>query len=152
MVYREVTNDWPRPRRQSLRATVPSQRRHYVAALSGTTLHWREIRLTSATIDAATDEVGIYLFVTSISLGGRTVEVILYVGRTTNLRTRLASYLRIKKGYDDKRPSIVDMFNAYRDTAKLLFAPVPEAQLGSVERAIYETAAPEFNVLAPPKH
>lgn len=151
VLYRELSGDWLVPRRQPLRPTVFVRRPGYVNTLSRIGLNWREVSLATAKVDAALDEVGIYMFVAIVNIGGRAVELVLYVGKTTNLRDRLTSYLRIKKGYDSRRQSIVDMFNAYGDVAKFLFAPVPAEQLGKVERAIYEVTAPEFNEVAPPE-
>ncbi|MDE0024763.1 MAG: GIY-YIG nuclease family protein [Spirochaetaceae bacterium] len=112
---------------------------------------WRNIPLTKASIDTCTDDSGIYLFTTAMELGERAIDVILYVGKTTNLRSRLRSYLRIQGGYDDSRPEISYMFATYKKKLTLMFTPVPVPQLGRVERAIYETTMPEYNIISPPR-
>ena len=101
-------------------------------------------------METTANEVGVYVFNVQVDLGGRPIEIILYVGKTTNLSERLSSYLRIKKGYDDSRPAISEMFAAYRDKIKFLFAPTAPDRLARVERAIYETTLPAFNIIAPP--
>lgn len=87
--------------------------------------------------------------VTTASVGGWVVDVVLYVGKTTNLRERLASYLRILKKYDDSRQEIRYMFDTYGSELRLYFSTVDRSRIASVERAIYEVAMPEFNLLAP---
>ena len=42
------------------------------------------------------------------------------------------------------------MFETYNEGVKMFFAPVEESRIAHVERAIYETTMPEFNVIAPP--
>ncbi|MDE0100347.1 MAG: hypothetical protein OXM87_12200 [Truepera sp.] len=56
----------------------------------------------------------------------------------------------IKKGYDDTRPAISDMFALYQEAIRLSFAAVAPNELASVERAIYETTIPAYNMIAPP--
>ena len=111
---------------------------------------WKEIRLTSAVVDACPSDSAVYMFTTPVSLGDRNSDVILYIGKTTNLSERMKSYLRIKKGYDDTRPELSYMFHVYDQAIKLLFSPIPETHIASVERAIYETTMPEYNIKSPP--
>ena len=95
------------------------------------------------------NDTGIYVFTTRISLGGRPIEVVLYVGKTTNLTERVKSYIKIQKGYDSRK-EIAYMFETYKEDVQMFFAPVPATRIASVERAIYETTMPEFNMIAPP--
>lgn len=111
---------------------------------------WKEIPLTTAVVDACSSDSGVYMFTTTVTLGDRTTEVILYVGKTTNLRERMKSYLRIKKGYDDTRPELSYMFQVYGRAIELSFCPIPATHIASVERAIYETTMPEYNIKSPP--
>ena len=91
-----------------------------------------------------------YIFAAEVGLLGRPTEVILYVGKTTSLRERLRSYVRIKKGYDSSRPEITRMFETYGEAAKMHFSASSVDQIARLERAIYETTMPEFNLMAPP--
>ena len=153
VVYRAVEHSWPRSRSHVHKSITSQQYADYAAVLSDETLAplaWREIPLTRATVDASTNESGIYVFTATVDLGGRSTEVLLYVGKTINLRDRLAAYLRIQKGYDDTRPAIADMFSTFQDVLRLFFAPVDMAHLAAVERAVYETTIPAYNRIAPP--
>ncbi len=150
VVYRAVDHEWPLTRRQFHRSVNIAEYHEFATQLATIVLAWREIPLTKAAIDSSTNETGVYVFRTTTNLGGRTADVILYVGKTTNLRERLTSYLRIRKGYDDARPAITDMFTTYRESLTLSFAVVPASKLASVERAIYETTMPAYNMVAPP--
>lgn len=111
---------------------------------------WKAIRLTTAVVDACPGDSGVYMFTTTVNLGTRTSDVVLYVGKTTNLRERMKSYLRIKKGYDDTRPELSHMFQVYGRAIALSFCPIPEPDIASVERALYETTMPEYNIKSPP--
>ena len=42
------------------------------------------------------------------------------------------------------------MFSTYNETIRMLFAPSSEVQIANIERAIYETTMPEFNLVTPP--
>ena len=151
VIYRTVEHDWPRPRRQSSKTTTVQEYRGHAHFLLNQALAWREVPLTRAAVAASGSETGVYIFTTIIHLGAALpVQVILYVGKTTNFGERLTSYVRIKKGYDDTRPAIAEMFHTYENSAKLLFAALPEHDLARIERAIYETTMPEFNLIAPP--
>ena len=147
VVYREVRRDWEQVSRDA-RAVRPRNYRACKDVLAHD-LSWREIPLTNTGHQSCSDEVGVYMFVTTANIGGWNVEVALYVGRTTNLRERLASYLRILKKYDDSRQEIKYMFDTYGSELKLYFSTVDRSRIASVERAIYEIAMPEFNILAP---
>ena len=147
VVYREVRRDWEQVSRDA-RAVRPRNYRACKEVLAHD-LSWREIPLTNTGHQSCSDEVGVYMFVTTANVGGWNVEVVLYVGRTTNLRERLASYLRILKKYDDSRQEIRYMFDTYGGELKLYFSTVDRSRIASVERAIYEVAMPEFNILAP---
>ena len=152
VVYRAVEHSWPRSRSHVHKSITSERYADYAAVLSNDTLAplaWREVPMRRATVDASTKESGIYIFTATVNLGGRSTDVVLYVGKTTNLGERLASYLRIWKGYDDSRPAISDMFSTYRDVLKLLFAPVAATRLALLERAIYETTIPAYNRIAP---
>lgn len=111
VIYRDVDHDWPAIKHQS-RMIRPRNYREHVEVLSDG-LNWREMPLTRATVDASTNEVGVYIFTTVVHVGGRAMEVVLYVGKTTNFAERLNSYLRIQKGYDDSRPEIEYMLKTY---------------------------------------
>lgn len=149
VIYREVRRDWPKRPPSPRRLIRP---RHYERHMS--ILHrdfnWRNIILTNANIEACSDEIGVYVFVTQVPLGSLQVEVILYVGKTNNLKDRLRAYVRIKQGYDDTRPGISHMFKVYGDRAKMQFSPLRADELAAVENAIYETTMPEYNFIAPP--
>ena len=147
VVYREVRRDWE----QVGRATRAVRPRDYRACkdILAHDLSWREIPLTTTGQQACSNEVGVYMFVTTANVGGWVVDVVLYVGKTTNLRERLASYLRILKKYDDSRQEIRYMFDTYGSELRLYFSTVDRSRIASVERAIYEVAMPEFNLLAP---
>lgn len=149
IVYRPVEHEWPQAEHHTHKAIDLAQYNRYTATLASCTLTWREVPLTRVSVDAASDETGVYMFTTAVSLGGRQTDVVLYVGKTNNLRDRLASYVRIKKGYDD-RPAITHMLSTYHDSLRLLFAPVAASQLAAVERALYETTMPTYNLIAPP--
>lgn len=149
VVSREVVLSLP-----SRTVTLPRHLRPREYAEHARTLRsafkWRPIPLTRTSIDTCTNDTGIYLFTTTVALGERTTEVILYVGKTTNLQERLRSYLRIQGGYDDTRPEISYMFATYKTKLTLLFASIAAPQLSRVERAIYETTMPEYNSISPP--
>ena len=150
VTYRAVEYQWPHTRSHVYRPINVVQYKEYVAALSRTVLSWREVPLSKLAIESCVGETGVYVFTTTVSLGGRPMDVVLYVGKTTNLSDRLASYLRIKKGYDDTRPAISDMFESHQEAIRLSFAPVAANELAVMERAIYETAIPAYNRIAPP--
>ena len=86
-------------------------------------LRWREIPLTTAGLQACSDEAGVYVFLVAASVGGLNINDVLYVGQTTNLRNRLEHHLRILKKYDDLR---------------LYFAATEQSRLAAVKRAIDE--------------
>ena len=152
VVYRGVEIDWPLvglPRRRSISAEA--YRRHK-EVLEKSDLKWSEVKLTRSVVEELANQVGVYIFTTEVRLGARTVEVVLYVGKTTDLGTRLRSYLRIRGGYDYSRPGIVNMFKVYADTIKLFFAPISREKIACTESAIYQTTTPEFNMKAPPAY
>ena len=146
--YREVTRDWERVRRTAREVRPRNYQRHFQAL--STKLAWREIPLTTPGQQSCSNEVGVYVFTTEVSLGGYPLDVVLYVGKTTNLRERVASYLRIFKKYDAKRSEISYMFDTYGRNLKLNFAAADKRRIASLERAIYEVTMPEYNILAPP--
>ncbi len=150
VTYRTIEYQWPHTRSRIYKPVNVVQYKEYVATLSRVNLSWRDVPLSKVAIDSCVGEVGVYMFTTTVSLGGRPADVVLYVGKTTNLSDRLASYLRIKKGYDDTRSAISDMFASYEEAVRLSFAPVSANELASVERAIYETMIPAYNMIAPP--
>lgn len=147
VVYREVRRDWEQVSKAT-RAVRPRDYRRCKEILS-LDLSWREIPLTTTGHQSCSDEVGVYIFVTTANIGGCDVDLVLYVGKTTNLRERLASYLRILKKYDDSRQEIRYMFDTYGSDLRFYFSTVNRSRIASVERAIYEIAMPEFNILAP---
>lgn len=149
VIYRSIQREWTVPEDTRRRRLRPENYRQHIDVLSSD-LTWREVPLTLSGADTATNETGIYMFTTRTSVGGRPIEVVLYVGKTTNLTDRLKSYIKIKKGYSDSRPAIAHMFETYNEGVKMFFAPVEESRIAHVERAIYETTMPEFNVIAPP--
>ena len=137
------THDTPVP--QSIRPRayhdyVPNLRRKFV---------WLKIEITTTAVDSCPEAVGVYMFTANVPLGSKEIEVVLYVGRTTNLRGRLRSYLRIFKGYDDRRPELSYMFETYRDSLSLFFCGMRQAEIAKVEKAIYETTMPDFNIVSP---
>ena len=147
VTYRDVHRDWPQtpsPRR----LIRPRYYGRHINALSRD-FNWRDIALTKASVEACSDDIGIYVFVARVSLGNLRVDVILYVGKTTNLKERLRSYVRIKRGYDT-RPGITHMFRVYGDEVKMLFSQLRREDLAAVENAIYETTMPEYNFTKPP--
>ena len=148
VVYREITRDWARVRRTSREARPRDYQRHF--RVLSNALAWRKIPLTTAGQQSCSDEVGVYVFTTEVGLGGCTLDVVLYVGKTTNLRERLASYLRVLKKYDETRPEVSYMFDTYGENLKLHFAAAERQKIANLERAIYEVTMPEYNVLAPP--
>ena len=149
VIYRSVKREWTAPEDTPPRQFRPRNYRQHVDVLSSD-LVWREVPLTLSGVNATTNETGVYVFTTKTDVGGRSIEVVLYVGKTTNLTERAKSYIRIKKGYSDSRPAIVHMFTTYNEDVRMFFAPVAESRIASVERAIYETTMPEFNVITPP--
>ena len=147
IVYREVRRDWEQVSGPA-RAVRPRDYRMCKEVLSHD-LSWRQIPLTTTGHQSCSDEVGVYGFVTTANIGECNIDVVLYVGRTTNLKERLASYLRILKKYDDSRQEIRYMFDTYGSDLRFYFSTVDRSRIASVERAIYEIAMPEFNILAP---
>ena len=83
-----------------------------------------------------------------MALGSIVIDIILYVGKTTDLKSRLRSYVRIKEGYDT-RPGISHMFSVYGERVKMLFSPCPPNTLADIENAIYHTTMPEYNLISP---
>lgn len=147
VTYRDVHRDWPQtssPRR----LIRPRHYDRHINALSRD-FNWRDIALTKASVEACSDDIGIYVFVARVSLGNLRLDVILYVGKTINLKDRLRSYVRIKRGYDT-RPGITHMFRVYGDEIKMLFSQLRKEDLAAVENAIYETTMPEYNFTKPP--
>ena len=150
--YIDVDANWMEDYRIASSATRPKGYTHRMNVLTGHQLAWRKLLLTRDGINLATnDESGVYMFVTDVNLGGKPIEVVLYVGKTEDLKGRLESYLRIKGGYDSSRPEISRMFEVYEARLSILFAPLPEASIASVERAIFETTMPEYNLNTPPE-
>ena len=149
VVYREVRRDWPQEPPSPTRLIRP---RNYESSTHLLSRHfnWREITLTKSSVDACADDVGVYVFKTMVTLGALKTDLILYVGKTTNLKERLRSYLRIKQGYDDTRPGISHMFRVYGDAARMLFSPVSSEILSRIELAIYDITMPEYNFAIPP--
>ena len=148
VVYREVTRHWEQGRRSPREIRPRNYRRH--AEVLSDRLAWRRIPLTMAGQQSCSDEVGVYMFSALETIGGCNVRVVLYVGKTTNLKSRVASYLRIRGKYDRSRPEISYMFDTYGSSLQLHFTTIKQSRIASVERAIYEVTMPEFNILAPP--
>lgn len=149
--YRELEVGKTLEVRRSGGAIRPRSYQHQLGVLSGDSFAWKRILLTKDGVSAASkDEAGVYTFISKVNLGNRGVEVVLYVGKTESLRCRLESYVRILLGYDDSRPEISRMFENYGENIELLFAGLPKDRLAPVERAIYETTMPEYNLRAPP--
>ena len=152
VIYREVPRTWPQMAPSSRRLIRPARHTDYNRHIDVLTRDfiWTEIPLVPTHAHASVTDVGVYLFTTPVALGQLHLEVILYVGKTTNLQERLRSYLRIKYDYDDNRPWIKHMFSVYKEHLKMLFTPIPRDQLPQIERAIYETTMPEYNLITPP--
>ena len=146
--YSEVRRDWsrsPHPKR----VIRPRNYQDHVNILRQS-LSWRHIKLTTTAIEAESKMTGIYVFSTKVALGACAVDVILYVGKTTDLAKRMKAYLRIKGGYSHQRPEIAYMFETYKESVQLYFSTAPKAKIAKIERAIYEVVMPEFNLIAPP--
>ena len=149
VIYRSVQREWHGTKNLSSRAVRPRNYQQQVGVLSSK-FTWREIPLTLSGVDVTANDTGVYIFTTRVDLGGRSLEVVLYVGKTTNLTKRVKSYIKIRKGYSSSRREIAYMFETYNEDVRMFFAPVPATHIASVERAIYETTMPEFNMIAPP--
>lgn len=119
------------------------------SVLASVDLIWSPVSLSSTGASNASEVAGVYVFTTSVNLGDHKLEVILYVGKTKNLHDRIEHYLRVKQGYDTSRPEIAGMFKTYRNSLLMKFARLCVKDIGAVERAIYETTMPEYNLIAP---
>ena len=150
VIYREVDQSWDQGPTSPSRDLRPRNYEQHVDVLSRTDVAWREVPLTSSAVESASDEVGIYVFTTDVRVGHLEMEVVLYVGKTTNFKERLRNYVKILKGYET-RPGISDMFRVYGSSVKLRFASTAGVTIAKIERAIYETTMPEFNLIAPSK-
>ena len=113
-------------------------------------LQWREIPLTKLSADAQSEEFGVYLFITSVKVYGRQINTVHYVGKGC-LKERLESYIRIKKGYDDKRPEISRMFEKFDQNLKFVFTGTDPKAMKQMEWIVYQVLRPEFNLISPPK-
>ena len=112
-------------------------------------LSWSTVSLSSTGVNDAGDVAGVYLFTTTVDIGDQEVDVILYVGKTKSLHDRIQHYLRLKRGYDTRRPEIAAMFRTYGNAIKMKFARLDMDDLSAVERAIFEMTMPEYNIIAP---
>lgn len=146
--YSEVRREWSRSSHPK-RMIRPRNYQDHVNILRQS-ISWRHIKLNKAAIEAESKVTGIYVFSTKVALGACKVDVILYVGKTTDLADRMKAYLRIKGGYSDQRPEIAHMFKIYKENVQLYFSTVPKAKIAEIERAIYEVVMPEFNLITPP--
>ena len=147
--YAEIHREWSQSPSLQKRAIRPRNYQSHINILRQP-LAWRPIKLSSAAITAESRAAGIYIFSTKITLGSCTVDVILYVGKTTDLVKRMKAYLQIKGGYSSQRPEIAYMFETYKENLQLYFSEVSETKISEIERAIYESVMPEFNLIAPP--
>ena len=147
VIYREVHRA-PAAAQTVSRRLRPQNYSHQLASIARG-LEWEDIPFQLSSIHQHEGAVGVYIFTTSVKLGPMTIDMVLYVGKTTNLKDRLRSYLGIKAGYDDARPAISHMFRVYGDGARFRFCRLPTERIAEVERAIYETTMPEFNMIAP---
>ena len=150
VTYREVTSATDMVDVRSDRDHVrPRNYTRHSEFLENLPLTWVDMPLSTSRAESADEVPSVYLFVTDVRLGTQTVQVILYVGKTKNIRHRLRQYLRIKKGYDTSRAEISAMFRTYGNEVRMKFAKVSTGNLSAVERAIYETTMPEYNLIAP---
>ena len=147
VIYREVHRA-PATAPTVSRRLRPQNYSHHIPTVARG-LEWEEIPLQLSSIHRYEGLVGVYIFTTRLAIGTMTIELILYVGKTTNLKNRLRSYLGIKAGYDDTRPAISHMFRVYENGARFRFCRLPNERIAEVERALYETTMPEFNMIAP---
>ena len=130
----------------------PLRPRHFEfhsGVLARVDLHWSSVSLSSTGVSNASEVAGVYVFTASVDLGDHELEIILYVGKTKNLQDRIKHYLRVKRGYDTSRREIAAMFNTYGNSLLMKFSPLVVGDIDAVERAIYETTMPEYNLIAP---
>lgn len=150
----EVSFDWQKNfTKPEPRALRPRKYRSHREMLEGCSSNWRRILISQEGIATATvDEAGVYVFTAQTKVASnKEIEVVLYVGKTTSLHSRLTHYIKIQKGYDTSRPELANMFEIYGHDVRLFFLPLPASQLSAVERAIYEVMMPEYNLVAPPE-
>lgn len=149
-----VSFDWQRSfTKPESRALRPRKYRLHSQILEECSSRWRRIPISQEGIATVTaDEAGVYVFTAQAKLASnKETEVVLYVGKTKSLHTRLTHYLRIQKGYDTSRPELSNMFETYGHDVRLFFLPLSTEQLSAVERAIFEILMPEYNLVAPPE-
>ena len=128
----------------------PRNYEFHLRVLSEIELSWARVPLSQTYASNVDQTVGVYTFVTTVRFGKKELEVILYVGKTVNLKDRINHYLRIWRGYETSRPEIAAMFETYGDSLTMKFAEIDAGRISNVERAIYETTMPEYNLIAPP--
>lgn len=133
------------------RAMRPREYRSCMDVITDIEHTWRRIVFSQNGVDATTDdEVGVYVFSANVKLQAeKRIEVVLYVGRTTSLHTRLKHYLRVQKGFITSRPELSYMFETYGEDIRLFFVALPADKIAGVERAIYELTMPEYNLVTP---
>ncbi len=146
---------WELPAHPSLQAPVARRRQvnndevsRWLSILGRETLSWKRVPLQELPTGELVGEGGVYVFMSDISLGGHPHEAVLYVGRTKCMATRLKDYRRIQRKLNDSRPELSQMFEAY-SRLRLLFARTRVTTAPLIERAIYEAAAPKYNLIAP---
>ena len=150
--YYDVDLEWSLEDVNSARLLRPRSLAVHMDVLSRFKPEWKRILLTKDGVEATSNsDVGVYIFTNNVALGSRSNDVVLYVGKTTDLKCRLEHYLRIQKGFDRSRPELTRMFAQYAQDIRIMFAPLPKSGIGLVERAVYETTMPEYNLRAPPE-
>lgn len=150
VIYRKIDFDW----RTINRAEVVTQLQwhrylEYRKILSNEMFEWVEVPISESSLNVLSDQSAIYVFHIDLDILSDKMRHILYVGKTGDIRTRLRSYLRVQKGYDESRPAISRMFELYGDAVKFRYALTPKESLALIERAVYEAVRPEFNLIAP---
>jgi len=153
IVYQPVTLDGsgdPTSKSSSLSFSIYQQHKEYLATVAN---NWKRLGIKISALPSIEDGTPcVYVFQVPLKVLGNSNRHILYVGKTLELQTRLKSYIRIHKGYDDSRLEIVRMFESYGTDIELWYRKcAARSEIAKIERAIYESYRPEFNLIAPPK-
>ena len=114
-----------------------------------TNLEWKLVRFTDDNaVSVPTHKAGVYCFVLRPKVvGPPAAAYLLYIGKTTQFRTRYRRYLRDRTA-SRARPHIHEMLNKWSDEhVWFYYAPIADLDVvRPVEKILIDSCIPPFNV------
>ena len=114
-----------------------------------TPLKWNRIHFSNLNAKKVpTKKGGVYCFVLRPSFSGPPeTSYLLYIGQTTQFRTRYRRYLTDRDAGYKRRPHVYLMLNKWPDDLWFCYAPVTDLdQLDTFENSLMDSCVPPFNI------